>query len=98
MGPQSCDCGKHDAKELDYGNDYASMGPQSCDCGKQKRRGAFDQGEAASMGPQSCDCGKSPRGGSDGRAAYGFNGAAVLRLRKGIDDVPTHEAKRRFNG
>ncbi len=61
----------------------ASTGPQSCDCGKLPDRVHARRGGIASTGPQSCDCGKARRSPRARASACRFNGAAVLRLRKG---------------
>ncbi len=81
-GPQSCDCGKRRRRDRHAVDEHASTGPQSCDCGKETRRGEkrfpvlLQRGRSLATAESRTI--RAPSG-----ACAGFNGAAVLRLRKG---------------
>jgi len=60
----------------------ASMGPQFFHCGNKYRRTTVDTNIHASMGPQFFHCGNPSFCMISWASSSGFNGAAVLSLRK----------------
>ena len=82
-GRGSIDRGKQAARRINASSEVASMGPRSIDRGKGRiSRPRFALADA-SMGPRSIDRGKETDYARAARLSARFNGAAIVRSRKG---------------